>query len=107
MEVYGGMVWQRRGVGMGVLRLMRVMIISYFMNVICVGRRGVGGYRYILIFVLRCEYVTLYLMNFILFLLISYHKMCGFERCCHFLKTFSDRVHSVKKDNPLRDGHKY
>ena len=33
--------------GMGVLHLMRVMIISYFMTVICVGR-GVGGYRYIL-----------------------------------------------------------
>ena len=36
--VYGGMVWQRRGVGMGVMCLMRVMIISYFMTVICVGR---------------------------------------------------------------------
>ena len=37
--VYGGMVWQRRGVGdVGVLHLMRVMIISYFMTVIYVGR---------------------------------------------------------------------
>ena len=51
MGVYGGMVWQRRGGGdVGVLHLMRVMIISYFMTVIYVGRRGVGGYRYILIF---------------------------------------------------------
>ena len=67
-------VWYGRGVGvgMGVQRLMRVMIISYFMTVICVGRGGVGGYRYILItFLLLCDYVTLYLMNFILFLLIS------------------------------------
>ena len=44
-------VWygRRVEVGMGVLHLMRVMIISYFMTVICVGRGGVGGYRYILI----------------------------------------------------------
>ena len=39
--VCGGIVWQRRGVEMGVLDLMRVMIISYFMTVICVGREGV------------------------------------------------------------------
>ena len=47
------------GDGMGVLHLMRVMIISYVMTVICVGRGGVGGYHYILIFyyyaiMLRC-----------------------------------------------------
>ena len=54
------------GDGMGVLHLMRVMIISYFMTVICVGRGGVGGYRYILItFLLICDYVTLYLKNII------------------------------------------
>jgi len=37
-------VWYGRGVGvgMGVLHLMRVMRISYFMTVICVGRGGVG-----------------------------------------------------------------
>ena len=58
-------------VGMDVLHLMLVMIISYFITVICVGR-GVGGYRYISVtFLLHCDYVTLYLMNFILFLLIS------------------------------------
>ena len=37
--VYGGMVWQKREDGdVGVLHLMRVMIISYFMTVIYVGR---------------------------------------------------------------------
>ena len=36
-------IWFGRGVvvGMGILHLMRVMIISYFMTVICVGREGV------------------------------------------------------------------
>ena len=41
MGVYGDMVWQRRAVGMGLLHLIRVMIISYFMTVICVEREGV------------------------------------------------------------------
>ena len=39
----GGGIWYGRGVGvwMGLLHLMRVMIISYFMTVICVEREGV------------------------------------------------------------------
>ena len=49
----------------------------YFMTVICGGRgggsaAGSGAYRYIFITsLLLCDYVTFYLMNFMLLLLLS------------------------------------